>query len=117
MSEIKHYWSLERILERAIFLDQVREEDVRFGDLMLIITQHSTYSLYILQDDFYLVSGGWFDRNGLSPVKIQINGCTWGGSTIKSDIVAACGMHLEFSNGIVTSRIQEVIVFRIDENH
>lgn len=33
------------------------------------------------------------------------------------NIVAACGMHLEFSNGIVTSKIQEVIVFRIDENN
>lgn len=117
MSEIRHYWSLERILERAIFLDQVREGDLRFGDLVLIVTQNSTYSLYTLQDDFYLVSGGWFDHYGLSPVKIQINGCTWGGSTIKSDIVAACDMHLEFSNGIVTSRIQEVLVFSVDGNN
>lgn len=36
---------------------------------------------------------------------------------IKSDIVAACGMHLEFSNGIVASRIQEVIVFSMDGNN
>ncbi len=38
-------------------------------------------------------------------------------NAIKSDIVAACGMHLEFSNGIVASRIQEVIVFSMDGNN
>jgi len=102
------------ILKSAISLDQVRKEDLKFGDFVLVVTQNSTYLLYILQNDFYLVSGGWFDRNGFSPVKIQINGCTWGGNTIKGDIVAGCGMHLEFSNGIVTSKIQEVIVLNMD---
>ena len=114
---MRYFWSLDKILKRAIFLDQVSKEDLRFGDLVLIVTQNSTYSLYILQDDLYLVSGGWFDQNGLSPVKIQITGCTWGGNIIKNDIVAACDMHLEFSNGIVTSKIQEVIVFSIDGNN
>lgn len=114
MSENKYSWSLKSILKRAISMDQVRKEDLKFGDFVLVVTQHSTYLLYILQDDFYLVSGGWFDRNGFSPVKIQINGCTWGGNTIKSGIVAACGMHLEFSNGIVTSKIQKVIVLDMD---
>jgi hypothetical protein len=114
MSENKYPWSLKMILKSAISLDQVRKEDLKFGDFVLVVTQNSTYLLYILQNDFYLVSGGWFDRNGFSPVKIQINGCTWGGNTIKGDIVAGCGMHLEFSNGIVTSKIQEVIVLNMD---
>jgi len=117
MSIIKYSWSLKRISKRAILLDQVSKEDLKFGDFILVVTQHSTYLLYILQNGFYLVSGGWFDRNQLSPVKIQITGCTWGGSIIKNDIVAACDMHLEFSNGIVTSKIQEVIVFSIDGNN
>jgi hypothetical protein len=38
-------------------------------------------------------------------------------NAIKSDIVAGCGMHLEFSNGIVTSKIQEVIVLNMDGNN
>lgn len=114
MSETKFSWSLKTIVKTAVSLDQVRKEDLKFGDFVLVVTQNSTYLLYILQDDFYLVSGGWFDRNGFSPVKIQINGCTWGGNSIKGDIVAACGMHLEFCNGIVTSKIKEVIVLNRD---
>ncbi|MGH9368787.1 MAG: hypothetical protein ACRD3M_14070 [Thermoanaerobaculia bacterium] len=31
---------------------------------------------------------------------------------IKNDIVAACGLHLEFGNRVVTSRIREVHVIR-----
>ncbi len=52
------------------------------------------------------------DKEGLSPLRTTINGCTWGGSAIKVDIVAACGLHLEFGNRVVTSRIKEFDVDR-----
>jgi hypothetical protein len=39
-----------------------------------------------------------------------IPGCTWGGSAIKVDIVAAFGLMLEFGNRLTTSPIQEVFV-------
>jgi len=114
MSETKYSRSFRVILEGAVYVDQVSRKDLKFGDFVLVVTQNSTYLLSILQDAHYLVSGGWFDRNGFSPIKLQINGCTWGGKIIKVDIVAACGMHLEFSNGILTSKIQEVIVLNGD---
>ena len=105
--------NLEGIIDRAVDMNQVRKKELRFGDLVLIDTENSTYSVYVLQDDFYLVSGGWFDRNGLSPAKVSINGCTWGGNIIKINTLAACGLHIEFSNGLVTSRIQRVMVFNM----
>ena len=90
----------------------VRKADLRRGDRVLVATQNSLYSVQVLEDATYTVRGGWFDRNGLSPVRTSIAGCTWGGSVIKNDIVAACGLHLEFGNRVVTSRIREVRVIR-----
>ena len=37
-----------------------------------------------------------------------------GGRVIKNDIVAACGLHLEFGNKVVTSRIKKI--FHISSN-
>jgi hypothetical protein len=113
MPEIRHCQSLERIINGIIYLDELRKEELMFGDLILISTLNSTYSVYVFDDDYYLVFGGWFEKNGLSPTKIGINGCTWGGNIIKTDIVAACGLHMEFNNGLVTSKIQEVTVLKI----
>jgi hypothetical protein len=41
---------------------------------------------------------------------MAINGCTWGGSAIKQDILAARGLHLEFGNTVRTTRIREIRV-------
>ena len=90
----------------------VRKADLRCGDRVLVATQNSLYSVQVLEDSTYSIRGGWFDRHGLSPVRTSIAGCTWGGSVIKNDIVAACGLHLEFGNRVVTSRIREVRVIR-----
>lgn len=113
MPVIRCCQSLDRIINRIISLDEVRKNGLRFGDLILISTVNSTYSVYVLDDDYYLVFWGWFNRNGLSPIKLGINGRTWGGHIIKIDIVAACGLHVEFSNGLVTSKIQKVTVLNI----
>jgi hypothetical protein len=112
MSVTRSCQGLERIINEIVYLDQVYKEELRSGDLVLISTQNSIYSVHVLQCNFYLVAGGWFDRNGVSPTKVKINGCTWGGNIIKTDIIAACGLHLEFSNGLVTSTIKKVIVFQ-----
>ena len=69
----------------------VRKSDLRHGDCVVVTTENSVYSICVLEDMTYAIRGGWFDRNGLSPVKTSISGCTWGGSAIKGDIVAACG--------------------------
>jgi len=56
------------------------------------------------------VSGGWFDRQCGGPVDIAIKGCTWGGTTIKVDVIAACGLCIEFGNRVTTSAVQRIIV-------
>ena len=108
--------ALERTLGAIIGdtdqLVQVDKAGLREGDWIVVTTLNSTYSIRVLRGGFYRISGGWFDRQGLSPLRTTISGCTWGGSAIKVDIVAACGLHLEFGNRVVTSRIQQVQVFR-----
>jgi hypothetical protein len=104
--------TLEERSRQASRLEQVRRRDLRSGDWVLVTTRNSHYTICRLDDDSYLVSGGWFDRKGLSPQKISIHGCTWGGSAIKHDIVAAQGLFLEFGNRVVTTRIQQVRVIR-----
>jgi len=104
--------TLEAIARHAESLNAVPKSDLEFGDLVPVTTANSTYSIYALADGLYSVSGGWFDRHGLSPMKTEITGCTWGGSAIKLDIVAACGLHLEFGNRVVTSRIRNIEVRR-----
>ncbi|MFQ5770650.1 MAG: hypothetical protein ACE5HX_08945 [bacterium] len=104
--------SLEKIVARTDQLKQVHKAELQFGDLVIVTTQNSDYLVRVLDNDFYLVSGGWFDHHGLSPVRIKIAGCTWGGSIIKLDILAACGLCLEFSNRVVTSPIHKVCLIR-----
>ena len=89
---------------------QIQKSDLRFGDLVLIHTRNSLYSINVLDKGNYLVSGGWFDRKGLSPMKTTITGCTWGGSIIKLDILAACGLCIEFGNRVVTTPVHKVYV-------
>ena len=109
--------SLDKIVMSAGNLKQVRKADLRFGDLVLITTRNSVYSVRVLDNGLYLVSGGWFDLNGLSPMKIRITGCTWGGSIIKMDIIAACGLCMEFGNRVVTTPIKKVCVIRYDNQN
>jgi hypothetical protein len=94
----------------------VRRDELELGDQLLVTTRNSIYSIYVLQEGLYSVSGGWFDRRGLSPSKVAINGCTWGGRAIKVDILAASGLHLEFGNNVVTSRITNYQVIRCRED-
>lgn len=102
--------SLETLVEQARSLDEVRKRDLRFGDRVLVTTRNSRYTIWVLDDDHYWVWGGWFERVGESPQRVTINGCTWGGSAIKQDIVAARGLLLEFGNRVLTTRIREVCV-------
>lgn len=103
-------YSLDKIVNNAIHLKQVRKAGLHFGDMVVIKTRNSVYSLRTLSDGSFLVCGGWFDKKGLSPMKTTVRGCTWGGSIIKMDIVAACGLCLEFGNRVVTSPIKKVEV-------
>jgi len=79
---------------------------------VLVNTLNSQYSIHVLGGGLYSVSGGWFDRKGLAPATLTINGCTWGGRAIKADVVAAAGLCLEFGNDVITTRIRHVRVIR-----
>jgi hypothetical protein len=104
--------SLEKIVDGAAQLQEVRRDDLQFGDVVLITTRNSDYSVYALDDGRYIVSGGWFARKGRSPMEVSITGCTWGGSIIKVDTLAACGLRLEFGNRVITTSIRKIQVIR-----
>ena len=104
-------FELKNIVKQADGLHQIKKSDLRPGDEIKLKTNNSIYVIKVDGDGNYIVSGGWFDRMAMSPIKTNINGCTWGGSVIKTDIVAACGLNLEFGNRLLTSAIQEIIYF------
>jgi hypothetical protein len=100
------------ILEQIGRSRPVRKSELRSGDHLRVTTENSVYSIRVLPGAVYSVSGGWFDRQGASPTCVSIAGCTWGGSVIRNDIIAACGLHIEFGNRVVTSKIREVRLIR-----
>jgi len=104
--------NLQAITAEADRLEGVRKRDLAQGDWVLVTTRNSTYVICALGNDLYSVSGGYFDRKGLSPATVAINGCTWGGTAIKVDLIAGRGLFLEFGNRVLTTRIQNVRVIR-----
>jgi hypothetical protein len=100
------------ILGQLCLARPVRKTELSCGDRLLVVTENSVYSITALEGSIYRVRGGWFDKQGLSPATTSIAGCTWGGSVIKVDIVAAHGLRLEFGNRVLTSRIRSVHVIR-----
>ncbi len=103
-------YTLSGLVDQTQRLKQLRKADLCCGDLVLVKTTNSIYSIHVVGNGSYCVSGGWFDRKGLSPMKITITGCSWGGSVVKVDIVAACGLRLEFGNRLITSTIRKIFV-------
>jgi hypothetical protein len=104
--------TVNAILEHGRLSEPVQKSELHRGDRVVVATENSVYCINVLGDSTYSVWGGWFDRQGVSPVRLSISGCTWGGSVIKHDIVAARGLRLEFGNRVVTSRIRAIRVIR-----
>jgi hypothetical protein len=102
--------SLSNIVESADKFQAVKKADLHAGDCVIVKTWNSVYTICVVGENKYRVSGGWFDRKGSSPATTTIAGCTWGGSAIKIDIIAACGLSLEFGNRLITSTIQTIFV-------
>jgi len=101
--------SLVRHIER---IRGIRKTDLLLGDCLIVNTRNSSYRIVCLGNGLFRVSGGWFDRTGASPATTSINGCTWGGSAIHSDLAAGQGLFLEFGNMVVTTRIQQFRLIR-----
>lgn len=107
-----HVMTIDKCLAHVPQMKSIRRGDLRFADRMVVTTQNSEYDLVMIEDETFLVAGGWFDRKHLSPHRVKINGCTWGGSMICLDILAAPGMCMEFNNRVMTSAIRAVVVYR-----
>jgi hypothetical protein len=90
-------------------LQVIPKQNLGRGDCLIVRTRHSVYTIRVLGNNSVAVSGGWFDRLSPSPVTVRINGCSWGGSIIKIDIAAACGLCLEFSNRVITSPVEQIL--------
>ena len=107
-------WSLEALTAVAARLSAVRKANLRWGDQVIVTTKNSVYSLFVVEDGTYWVTGGWFNRHLCSPQRVWVNGCTFGGTAIMTDIVAAPGLFLEFGNRVTTTRIRGTRVLRGD---
>ncbi|MBZ0111547.1 MAG: hypothetical protein K8J08_03730 [Thermoanaerobaculia bacterium] len=105
----------DRLAVHAQEVESVQRGNLAWGDWLLITTRNSTYTLLALDDDTFAVSGGWFDERGGAPQRMRVNGCTWGGTAIKQDVLAARGLFLEFGNRVVTTRIESVRILRSDD--
>ncbi len=88
--------------------DVVRRAEMAWGETLIVTTKNSTYAINRAGTDAWFVWGGWFARHGQVPIVVGINGCTWGGSVIYAEILAAPGLFLEFANGVTTTRIRSV---------
>ena len=109
--------TLDRLTQDAQAIDGIWVESIEPGDLIVVRTRNSVYSLVVLGDGRYRVTGGWFATNGSSGGSgsdVRIAGCTWGGAAIHTRLVAAAGMFLEFDNGVRTTRMRDVRLYRID---
>jgi hypothetical protein len=99
-------------------VDGVGRATVGWGDRIEVATRNSVYRLWCVGENRFVVTGGWFDRRGAARdrgrTEIAVNGCTWGGSAIRADLVAAPGFFLEFANGVRTTRIRSVLHVRTD---
>lgn len=103
-------------MEQTRRSESVPRADLQRGDCVIVTTENSIYVIRVLDSSNYSISGGWFDRQGLSPAQTSIAGCTWGGSAIKRDTVATCGLRLEFGNRVVTSRIRQILLVRAGDD-
>ncbi len=107
--------TLGAILDHAQLQSAVRKQDLRWGDRVIVKTRNSIYSLWAHGGESFTVTGGWFDQQAMSPITLNVNGCTYGGTVIRHDVVAAPGLFLEFGNNVLTTRITEVRVVRCPE--
>lgn len=92
-------------------INAISRSDVKVGDRIIIETRNSTYLIEVLPENNYLVSGGWFDRNGLAPYVSNIHGCTMGSSANCANTIAALGLCIEFDNNVTTSPVTEISVW------
>ena len=102
--------TLDRMTHSAHLFPEIRKDEVRKGDWVIMRTMKSVYTLHSLGDGLYEVCGGWFDKKGVGPMRIGVAGATWGGSVIMPQVLAACGMCVEFRNRLITSPVKKIVI-------
>lgn len=100
---------LSALVKNASDARGVRRCELKLGDVLLLYTQNSVYTVRVVAPDRFSVSGGWFDQNDSHGLITTIVGCTWGGSSIHRDFVASCGMRIEFGNRVLTSILKRIV--------
>jgi hypothetical protein len=108
LSKKRRAISIDGLTEAADLVDGVRRRDLDPGDRIIISTKNSVYSLTARGDGSFDVSGGWFEREGGGPTRVEVRGCTAGGHAIFTDHIAAKGLFMEFADGLRTTRIRSV---------
>lgn len=103
---------LSRFVERVEKFPALYKSEVEIGDYILVKTQNSIYKLQARTGSEYFVSGGRFDRKKQSPIQITVTGCGLGSAFIKIDLIAACGLCIEFGNRVITSPIKSYVFFK-----
>ena len=81
--------------------------DLQPGAVLAIQTRNRSYRLVSLGEESALISG--HPEFCPEPVKVQVQGCTWGGSMLKTKFVGR-GMHLEFIHPVYRTVITSQIV-------
>lgn len=99
---------VDELAEAASLVGGVRRRDLDSGDRVIVSTKNSVYSLIARADGSFEVSGGWFAREGVGTVRLEVLGCTAGGHALFTEHIAASGLFLEFSDGLRTTRIRSV---------
>ena len=99
---------IDDLASAAEVVGGVKRRDLEAGDRVVVSTRNSVYSLTARADGSFEVSGGWFEREGMGAVEVEILGCTAGGHALFSEHVAAPGLFMEFADGLRTTRIRTV---------
>jgi hypothetical protein len=100
--------TVDRLVSAAEEMGGVRRRDLIPGDRIIVSTRNSVYSLTARSNGSFLVSGGWYERQGLRAIEVDILGCTAGGHALFTEHIAAPGLFLEFGDGTRTTRIRTV---------
>jgi hypothetical protein len=111
---LKYGANLKNIGHISDKIKHISKDSLKLWDYLLVNTGNSSYTIKKVGDNLYEISGGWFDKNGLSPSTVTIRGCTWGGSIIHINMLAACGLSMEFGNNVITSPVKQVFVIRAE---
>lgn len=106
----RRFRSLDAMLRHLGASYGVLRRDLGPEDELTVRTRNSTYRIRRAGVSCFEVHGGWFDRQPRFRRRVEIVGCTWGGSAVCADLLAAPGLFLEFGNSVRTTRIQQVVM-------